>query len=145
MHVREVIEVRAPLEEAFGYVSDVSTAVEWDPGVVQSRRVNNGSRGVGATYDVIVVFRGSRVPFRCSVTAYDENRRIVVVGEGAKARSTDEIVFEPASSGTRIVYAANLEMKGRYRIVAPWVGGPFREMGERAIAGLKAALDRSPR
>lgn len=143
MHVHEVIVVRAPLDEAFGYVANFSTAADWDPGIIQSRRVNNGPPSVGATYDVIALFRGNRVPFRYEVREYEENRRILLVGEGAKARSTDEIVFEPAGAGTRIVYDATLEMKGVYRLATRLVGGEFRAMGERALAGLKAKLDAS--
>jgi dehydrogenase/reductase SDR family member 12 len=141
MRVREVIEVRAPLEEAFAYVADFSTAAEWDPGIVQSRRVNNGPPSAGATYDVIALFRGNRVPFRYAVREYEENRRILIVGEGAKARSTDEILFEPTEGGTRIVYDATLEMKGLYRLAGPFVGAEFQKMGAKALAGLKSRLD----
>ena len=44
----QTIDVAAPLEEAFLYVADFRTATEWDPGIVQSRRVNNGPIGKGA-------------------------------------------------------------------------------------------------
>jgi carbon monoxide dehydrogenase subunit G len=141
MQVREVIEVRAPLEEAFAYVADFSTAAEWDPGVVQSRRVNNGPPSTGATYDVIAVFRDKRVPFRYEVREYEQNRRIVLVGDSGKARSRDEIRFEPAGEGTRIEYAAALELKGVYRFARPFVRSEFREASGRALAGLKARLD----
>jgi carbon monoxide dehydrogenase subunit G len=137
----QTIEVAAPPERAFGYVADFTTIVDWDPGIVQSRRVNNGPPGVGATYDVVALFRGGRVPFRYAVTEFEDARRLVFRGEGAKARSVDEILFEPAGAGSRITYRAELTMKGLHRLAAPFFGPTFAGMGRKALAGLKTQLD----
>ncbi len=67
--------------------------------------------------------------------------RLLFEGEGAKARSTDEIVLEPAGGGTRITYRADLRMKGPYRLVEPFLRGTFDRMGREAMAGLKGRLD----
>lgn len=142
MHTyQETIEVAAPLDEAFMYVADFRTATEWDPGIVQSRRVNNGPIGKGATYDVTAVIRGNRVPLRCEIVEYEENRRLLIHAAGAKARSADELRFEEAGDGTRIAYRAVLTMKGLYRLTEPFVGRTLDAMGARALAGLKARLD----
>jgi carbon monoxide dehydrogenase subunit G len=141
MRIREVIEVRRPLEEAFAYVADFTTMAEWDPGIAEARRITDGPIGIGTEFDVVALFRGSRVPFRYRVTAYEENRRIVLDGEGAKARSTDEITFEPAAAGTRIVYEAELRLRGVRRALELFLGVTFEEMGRKAMVGLKAALD----
>jgi carbon monoxide dehydrogenase subunit G len=137
----KTIDVAAPLEEAFLYVADFRTASEWDPGIVQSRRVNNGPIGKGATYDVTAVFRGSRVPFRYELVEYEENRRLLFHAAGAKARSTDELRFEGAGDGTRIAFRAVLTMKGLYRLAEPFLGRTLDSKGARALAGLKAKLD----
>lgn len=137
----QTIEVAAPLEEAFLYVADFRTATEWDPGIVQSRRVNNGPIGQGATYDVTAVFRGKQMPFRCELVEYDENRRLLFHAAGAKVRSTDELRFEEAGDGTRIVYRAVLTMKGLSRLAEPFLGRMWDATGARALAGLKAKLD----
>ena len=112
----QTIDVAAPLEEAFLYVADFRTATEWDPGIVQSRRVNNGPIGKGATYDVTAVFRGSRVPFRYELVEYEENRRLLFHAAGAKARATDELRFEGTGEGTRIAYRA---VRTRGRSICP--------------------------
>lgn len=142
MHTFEqTIDVAAPLEEAFLYVADFRTATEWDPGIAQSRRVNNGPIGKGATYDVTAVFRGKPVPLRCELVEYEENRRLLFHSAGAKARSTDELRFEEAGNGTRIAVRAVLTMKGLYRLAEPFLGRTLDTMGARALAGLKARLD----
>lgn len=140
-HFREVIEVARPLDEAFAYVADFSTAAEWDPGIVESRR-SGGQDGVGARYDVVAEFRGKRIPFTYVVTAYEPNRSIVLHGEGDKATSDDTITFAPNGDGTRIAYEADLRLKGVLRLAEPFLRGTVAELGRNALAGLRAELDR---
>lgn len=137
----EVIEVARPLEEAFAYVADFTTAAEWDPGILSSRRTS-GDGGVGSTYDVEAEFRGKTLPFTYAVTSLDPGRRIVLHGEGEKATSDDDISFEALPDGrTRITYDAELRLKGMLRAAEPFVGGAIRTMGAKALAGLKTTLD----
>lgn len=136
----EVIEVPRPLGEAFAYVADFTTAAEWDPGIVASRRTS-GDGGVGTTYDVEALFRGKTLPFTYTVTALEQNARIVLRGEGEKATSDDDIRFEPTSDGgTRITYDADLRLKGLLRVAEPFLGGAIRTMGAKALTGLREAL-----
>lgn len=141
MRLRETIEVRRSLEEAFAYVADFSTTAEWDPGIAEAARVGEGPIGLGTQFDLVAVFRGSRVPFRYTVVSYDENRRIALDGEAPKSRTYDDITFERLPNGTRIVYEADLRMKGIYRVVEPFVRGTFRRIAEKGVGGLKATLD----
>lgn len=139
---REVIEVPAPLERAFAYVADFTTAAEWDPGIVSSTRTG-GDGGVGTAYDVQALFRDKTLPFSYVVRELEDGRRIVLHGEGAKATSDDVISFEPtAAGGTRITYEAELRLKGVLRLAEPFLGGTIRTMGEKALAGLREALSR---
>lgn len=137
---REVIEVRAPLERAFAYVADFTTAAEWDPGIVSSVRTS-GDGGVGSTFAVEAAFRGRTLPFAYVVTELVPNERIVLHGEGARATSDDVIAFEPIpTGGTRITYEAVLRFKGVFRLAEPLLAGAIRTMGAKALAGLEAAL-----
>ena len=141
MRFREEIEVATPLPEAFAYVADFSHAAEWDPGIAESRLLTDDPLRAGSEFAVVAVFRGRRQQFRYTVTTYEENRRVVLEGEGAKARSTDEVVFAAAGAGTRITYEADLRLKGLARVAEPFLQGAIEKMGRDALAGLKAALD----
>ena len=130
----------APPERAFAYVADFTTAAEWDPGIVSSRRTS-GDGGVGTTYAVEAEFRGKTLPFTYVVQELVPGARIVLHGEGDKATSDDVIGFEPtADGGTRITYEAELRLKGVLRVAEPFLGGAIRTMGEKALAGLRDAL-----
>ena len=140
MVVTEVIEVPRSVEESFAYVADFTTVAEWDPGIHSSRRVS-GDGGVGTVYEVQAEFRGKTMPFTYTVTAFEQNRRIVLDGVGEKATSLDTIVFEPAADGgTRITYSADFKLKGVLRVVEPFLGGTFRTLARKALDGLAAKL-----
>ena len=141
MVVTEVIEVPRSLEESFAYVADFTTVAEWDPGIHSSRRVS-GDGGVGSVYEVEAEFRGKTMPFTYTVTAFERDARIVLDGVGEKATSLDTIAFEPgAGAGTRITYSADFKLKGVLRVAEPFLGGTFRQLAAKALAGLKTRLD----
>ncbi len=140
MVVTEVIEVPRPLDETFAYVADFTTVAEWDPGIHASRRTG-GDGGVGTTYEVQAEFRGKTMPFTYTVTELEPGRRIVLDGVGEKATSRDTIAFEPGSAGgTRITYSADFRLKGVLRVAEPFLGGTFRDLARKAMAGLEAKL-----
>ena len=118
--------------KAAGYKVVVLDAADSRHGAIESR---DEAKACAA------LFRGKRQPFAYAVTAYEENRRIVLEGEGEKARSTDEVTFEPAGTGTRITYEANLRLKGAARVAEPLLKGVIAKMGRDALAGLKNVLD----
>ena len=141
MVVTEVIEVPRSVEESFAYVADFTTVAEWDPGIHESRKVS-GDGGVGTVYDVQAAFRGKTMPFTYTVTELEENRRIVLDGVGEKATSVDTIAFEAAGDGgTRITYTADFKLKGVLRVAEPFLGGTFKSLARKALAGLEAKLD----
>ena len=143
MVVTEVIEVPRSSEESFAYVADFTTAAEWDPGIHESRKVS-GDGGIGTVYEVQAEFRGKTMPFTYTVTAYDENRRIVLDGVGEKATSLDTIAFDDAGDGrTCITYSADFKLKGALRLAEPFLGGTFRGLARTALAGLEAKLGAS--
>ncbi len=141
MRYHKEIEVALPVEEVFDYVADFSSASEWDPGVVEAEKVGDRPVAEGSEFGIVARFRGKRHRFRYVVTSFEPDRRVVLVGDGARARSTDEVTFEPADSGTRIAYSADLHLKGMYRVAEPFLSGMVKRMGDDALDGLKSVLD----
>lgn len=145
--MRERIEVRQPPEAAFEALADFSTSVEWDPGVARATRVRDGAdspSGVGAEYELTVVFRGRSSEMRYSTTTYEPPRRVVLEGTGPQIQATDTIELAPLpSGGTLITYTADLRLTGVAKLAQPLLGGAFTEMGRRALAGMHAWFERS--
>ena len=142
MRIRKQIEVARGTVEAFDYVADFSSAAEWDPGIAEARKLTDGPVKIGTEFDVVALFRGKQHRFRYVVTAFEPERRIVLSGDGDRARSVDEIAFEPVREGTRITYIADFQLKGIFRPAGPFLAPVLSRMGDDALAGLKAVLDR---
>ena len=142
MLYRREITVAAPADVAFGYLADFANAAEWDPGIVEARRLTPGPTDVGSRFEVVALFRGRRQRFEYVVTEYREGVRVALHGEGEKASSEDVIEVAADAGGTRVTYSADLRLKGVYRVAEPFLGSTFRRMGDAALDGLAARLSR---
>jgi carbon monoxide dehydrogenase subunit G len=142
VRIRKQIEAQRPVEEVWEYVADFSNAAEWDPGVVEARKLTDGPVREGTEFGLVALFRGKRHRFHYLVTAFDPQRRIVLAGDGERAASVDEIVLEPSGDGTRISYIVDFHLKGLRRPASPLLAPVMSRMGDDALAGLKSVLDR---
>jgi carbon monoxide dehydrogenase subunit G len=135
------ILVVCALDEAFAYVADFSNLGQWDPGVVEWRKLDDQPVRVGSEFNVVALFGGRRIPFDFRIVELDPGRRFVAVAEGRSARSTDTVSF--AAEGeerTRITYRSDWRLKGIRRLGEPLVAPLISASGRRALRGLQAAL-----
>lgn len=142
MRVAKEIQVSAPQEEAFAYVAEFAHAADWDPGVVEGKKVGDAPVREGTEFEIVALFRGKRLPFHYRVTTFEPSRRLVLSGEGEKASSVDEITFDPSGSGTRLAYVADIRLKGVARLAEPLLSPMMNRMADEALAGLQSVLDR---
>jgi carbon monoxide dehydrogenase subunit G len=141
MRYHREIEVSADSAAAFAYIADFSHAAEWDPGVVESRRLGDGPVEVGSRFELIALFRGNRRRFEYVVTELEPGRRIALHGEGDKAVSDDTVEVSTRGGRTVVAYEADLHLKGIYRAGEPFIGGMVKRMGDDALDGLEKKLD----
>lgn len=138
--LNERIDTTLPIEEAFDYVADFANSQEWDPGVERAERLGSGPIGVGTRYRLAVRI-GSRVaPMEYETTVFERPQRVVLVGSGSGVSAVDEIRFEPAGSGTRIDYTADIRLGGLLRVIQPFLGGAFARVGRNAADGMRRTL-----
>ncbi len=107
------------IERTFAFVSDFENIPQWRSKVVEVSRTPEGpTRGVGATYQVVIRRRSPFLLFvrqfetTYEVTEHELNRKIGFEGNlgPAAIRLKGELSFEPVEGGTRIV--AVLELNG---------------------------------
>ncbi|HUQ44459.1 MAG TPA: SRPBCC family protein [Candidatus Limnocylindria bacterium] len=137
----ETIETTLGIDEAFAFVGDFANSQLWDPGVASSVRADSGEVRVGSAYNLAVRVAGGVQPMTYTVTHLDPPRRVVLAGEGAGVKATDDIRFTATESGTRIDYTADIQLVGVRRLLAPFAGGAFRKIAENARDGMQRALD----
>ena len=127
-------------EDVFGYLSDFSTAEEWDPGVVEAERLDNAAVGQGTEFRLVAEFLGRKTALTYRIVEYDPGRAVTFRGENATVIANDRITFEGTGDSTRIHYNAELVLKGPLRIADPLLGLAFNRVGDRALAGLRNKL-----
>ena len=136
----DAIDLPRPIEEVFDYLADFSRTVEWDPGVVEARRLTPGKARLGSSFRVIVSFLGRRVPLEYRITEFERPSRLVLSGGDSSLRSIDEITFVSRPGGTRVTYEARLELAGIRRLADPLLDVLFQRIGRLAVRGLRERL-----
>ena len=139
-HYRASIDVQQPREHVFAYLSDFSTTEEWDPGVVEAKRVNGAAVGQGTEFRLVAEFLGRKNELIYRIVEYDPPHAVTFLGENATVVSRDRITFESTTAGTRVTYDADLALKGLLKITDPLLALAFKRVGDRALAGLRRTL-----
>jgi len=139
--LREQIETPLATDDAFAFIADFANSSKWDPGVATSERIDKGPVGVGARYRLGIRMRGQVKPMEYRISVFEPPRRVVLVGQGSGVSAVDEIRFEPAGTGTRIDYTADIRLGGALQLLQPFLGGAFKKIAQDALGGMQRALD----
>ena len=140
---RASLETSRSADEVFAYLSDFATTQEWDPGVAEATRIDDGPVREGSEVRLLASFLGRTVPLTYRVVEFDPPRSVTMLGENATVASRDRITVEPTPEGAVITYDADLALKGLLRVADPWLAIAFRRVGNRALAGLRSTLSRA--
>ncbi len=128
--------------DAFEYMASFDNASEWDPSVVEARRLDSGALGRGSAFRIVSKFAGRRVPLRYEITEFDAGRRVVLEAWNGTFGSVDTITIVPAGSASTVTYDARLVFKGISRIADPLMQLVFNRVGRKADASLRTHLNR---
>ncbi len=140
---RYVVHVRTsmPPAEAFAYMADLRNFAEWDPGVDRVEQVDGAGGGPGASFDVDVKLPVGTMTLRYDTVAFDDDARTMTAfAENVWLTSDDTVTVEAADDGSIVTYDAELKMKGVLGLSDPLLGLSFKQIGDRAAAGLIDAL-----
>jgi carbon monoxide dehydrogenase subunit G len=146
------IDVPVPIEDAFDYLAEFSSTQEWDPGVSEAEMLTPAPVALGSQFRVVAGVAGRKVPLTYEITNYDRPHRVTVRAENSSTISEDTITFTSVTGTSAdgdhlsVRYDADLRLKGAYRLLEPVIALLFKGIGDRAAAGLRAALlDRASR
>ncbi len=129
---------------AFAYMASFDNAREWDPSVVEARRLDSGELAVGSAFAVVSKFAGRSVPLQYRITELDATRRVVLEAWNGTFGSVDTITVAPAAGdASTVTYDARLVFKGVARFADPLMQLAFNRVGRKADASLRVHLNRS--
>jgi carbon monoxide dehydrogenase subunit G len=139
--VSKSVFISRPPAEVFAYLADFANTAEWDPGIVEATQTSEGDVGLGATFDLVSLFLGRRVPVTYQITEYDPPQRAVIVGRAKNFTGTDTITVSADGDRSRVGWSANFEMRGLGRLIEPFLKGTFEKLSDKAMEGLRQTLN----
>jgi len=140
--IQRSVETTAAPAAVFAYLSDFTTTNEWDPGTVETTRIQ-GDGGPGTTYKNISSFAGRQTELTYEVTERTPDTTFALRGENKTLVAHDTMVLAPhGAGGTRLTYTADFTFKGLTKYVAPLLSPAFKKLGDEAEKGLREALAR---
>lgn len=139
---RYLVHIRTPMPptEAFAYMADLTHFAEWDPGVQHAEQVRGDGPGAEAAFDVAVKAAGRTMTLRYDIVGYDAPTSLTAFAETGLLSSRDTITVAPDGAGSIVTYDAVLNLKGPLGLADPLLRRSFDKIGDRAAAGLVAAL-----
>lgn len=124
-------------QKAFDYMADLRNFADWDPGVKSSKIISGSEPGVGTKYKVTVALTALTYVTR----EFDRPTRTVAEATTSLLHSYDIIEVTETSDGCEVFYDAELKLRGVFGLADPLLGLTFGRIGDKAAAGMAAALE----
>ena len=138
---RVEIDSSWPVADAFDYMARFSNAAKWDPGVLGAEDLDQGLPRLASVYRLQIKMLGRPVPLDYRIVELDRPKRVVLEAQNSMICSRDVIEVRPAGPGTtKVSYSATLTGRGLAALASPLLALALRRLGDRAAAGLRAAL-----
>ena len=139
--LHEQVDTTLPIDDVFAYVADFANSQEWDPGVDSAERLDDAPLGLGTRFRLGVRL-GPRVsPMEYRISVFEPPTRVVLVGSGSGVSAIDEIRLERLAQGTRLDYVADIRLGGLLRLIEPFLGGAFTNIGRNAAEGMRRTFE----
>ncbi len=141
MRIECDVATSAPPESVWPRVADFAHAASWDPGVAWVRRLQpERPLGVGVRYIVGVRAGLLVVPMAYRIVAWLPPSRVVLEGRGGAFEARDDIEVVADGSASRVVWRADLGLRGPLGLFTPMMAPVFARVADHAMAGLRRWL-----
>jgi hypothetical protein len=130
--------IARPAEVVFGYCSDHTNEIEWNPAMRRVAKISDGPVGVGTRYEM--EFLPGR-PMIAECVRFDPPASWAVDGSGNGIRSSFTGQVTPVPAGARLELRMDIQTHGLLRAALPLVRRRMTRDLARDIALIKARLE----
>jgi uncharacterized membrane protein len=135
------IVINRPIEEAFGFLSNLENDIKWRSEWVETRNTSGGGLGVGATFCLTGEFLGRRVPTIYEVIEYEPNRSAAWKTVSGPLPLTFRRTFERVEGGTRFTIRYDAEVRGFFKLVMSFLAGTVKRQHEGDLRKVKVLME----
>lgn len=137
----KIITINRPVEEVFAYVSDLTRGPEWQPGLVEVRRITEGPEGVGTQYTGVRKFMGRKMESVIEFTTYEPNKKLVFKSISGDSPLVQSFLFEPTPEGTKLIARLELQTPGLMSLAKPLIASSLKRDVDTNYSILKNLLE----
>jgi uncharacterized protein YndB with AHSA1/START domain len=138
IEARSEIEIGAPIERVFDYVSDARNEPDWLPGAKAVDKVTPGDIGQGTRFEGTYA-RAGRVSIE--IVAFERPATVTLRGRSRIVHFDDVIELTETDGRTRLTARMSAQPQGLMRLMSPLMARTMRPQFETNWTHLKAALE----
>jgi hypothetical protein len=139
--IEAAIDIECPAEVVFGYCSDHTHEIEWNPAMRRVAKITDGPIGAGTRYEM--EFLPGR-PMVGECVRFDPPASWTVAGSANGMRSSFTGRVTPVPAGARLGLRMEIETRGLLRAALPLLRRRMPRQLKRDITLIKATLEGRP-
>jgi hypothetical protein len=133
--------INRPPEDVSEFVSDFENAPQWQGGVVEATKLDDGLIKAGSRFHERVRIALWRVDAICTVTEYAPAQEMTFTATSRPMDYEATMTFAREAGNTRLTIHGLARMKGMWRVFEPMVGMDAKQSVKKELAALKKALE----
>jgi uncharacterized protein YndB with AHSA1/START domain len=135
------ITIDRPVEDVFGYVTDVTNDPAWHTDILEAHKTTEGSIGVGTVWHTRFNPTMGISEGDMRVVTFEPNRRQVMQGDVGPMHPTLIYELEPVDGGTRFTRHVQISVSGWMKIMSPMMRMMLPKQNKGFLANLKLVLE----
>ncbi len=138
--VETSIVVKRPVGEVFQFLSVNENALQWQPGLLETR-ITNDVQGVGRAWIDTVQFLGRRMEVPFQLTDWQADRKLGFQSTGGPIPMQGSYTFESSGDGTQVTFQLTGEPGGFFKLAEPVLMKMLQRQWQTNLANLKDVLE----
>ena len=138
--VETSIVVNRPVGEVFQFISVNENALQWQPGLLETR-ITNDVTGPGRAWIDTVQFLGRRMEVPFQLTDWQPDQKIAFQSTGGPIPMQGSDAFAPSGAGTQVTFLLTGEPGGFFKLAEPVLMRLLQRQWETNLANLKDVLE----
>jgi len=135
------IVINRPIEEAFGFLSNLENDIKWRSEWVETRKTSEGPIGVGSTFCLTGEFLGRQIPTVYEVIEYEPNRSAAWKTVSGPLPLTFQRTFERVEGGTHFTIRYEAEVRGFFKLVMSLLARTVKRQHQRDLRKVKELME----
>jgi uncharacterized membrane protein len=134
------VVINRPLTEVFQYLSVNENALQWQPGLLETR-VTNDITGPGRAWIDTIQFLGRRMETPFQLTDWQLNQKIAFQSTGGPIPMQGSYAFAPNGAGVQVTFLLTGEPGGFFKLAEPVLMRLLQRQWDTNLANLKDVLE----